>query len=147
MKTTIPLLIKLTVYIRVGQFISVLQWFDLVAYVLTLVRMLYLALTHIFRYIMHAVGKQNIAFNSWTISLSSIFIFLFFYFHFSHGVRLSPLSTAATVWPIVPAPDDRWRWLWNNRRNVNWQGKPNYSEKTCLRSTLSTTHPTLPDPS
>jgi hypothetical protein len=27
-------------------------------------------------------------------------------FYFSHGVRLSPLGTAATVWPIVPAPDD-----------------------------------------
>jgi hypothetical protein len=26
--------------------------------------------------------------------------------YFSHGVRLSPLGTAATVWPIVPAPDD-----------------------------------------
>jgi hypothetical protein len=25
---------------------------------------------------------------------------------FPHGVRLSPLGTAATVWPIVPAPDD-----------------------------------------
>jgi hypothetical protein len=25
----------------------------------------------------------------------------------SHGMRLSPLGTAATVWPIVPAPDDR----------------------------------------
>jgi hypothetical protein len=24
----------------------------------------------------------------------------------SHGVRLSPLGTAATVWTIVPAPDD-----------------------------------------
>jgi hypothetical protein len=24
-----------------------------------------------------------------------------------HGVRLSPLGTAATVWPIVPAPNDR----------------------------------------
>jgi hypothetical protein len=24
----------------------------------------------------------------------------------SHGVRLSPLGTAATVWPGVPAPDD-----------------------------------------
>jgi hypothetical protein len=23
------------------------------------------------------------------------------------GVRLSPLGTAATTWPIVPAPDDR----------------------------------------
>jgi hypothetical protein len=26
---------------------------------------------------------------------------------FSHEVRLSPLGTAVTVWPIVPAPDDR----------------------------------------
>jgi hypothetical protein len=25
---------------------------------------------------------------------------------FSHGVRLSPLGTTATVWPIVPDPDD-----------------------------------------
>jgi hypothetical protein len=24
-----------------------------------------------------------------------------------HGMRLSPLGTAATVWPIVPTPDDR----------------------------------------
>jgi hypothetical protein len=23
------------------------------------------------------------------------------------GVRLSPLGTSATVWPIVPAPDDK----------------------------------------
>jgi hypothetical protein len=30
-----------------------------------------------------------------------------FFIYFSHGVRLSPLGTAATVWPIVPAPDDR----------------------------------------
>jgi hypothetical protein len=30
-----------------------------------------------------------------------------FLFNFSHGVRLSPVSPAATVWPIVPAPDDR----------------------------------------
>jgi hypothetical protein len=46
------------------------------------------------------------------------------------GVRLSPLRTSATKWPIVPAPDDRW-WLWSNRWNENWQGKPKYSEKTC----------------
>jgi hypothetical protein len=30
-------------------------------------------------------------------------IYLFFF----RGVRLSPLGTAATVWPILPAPDDR----------------------------------------
>jgi hypothetical protein len=26
---------------------------------------------------------------------------------FLGGVRLSPLGTSATTWPIVPAPDDR----------------------------------------
>jgi hypothetical protein len=26
---------------------------------------------------------------------------------FPHGVRLSPLGTRATVWPVVPAPVDR----------------------------------------
>jgi hypothetical protein len=32
----------------------------------------------------------------------------FFKFFFSWGwVRLSPLGTSATHWPIVPAPDDR----------------------------------------
>jgi hypothetical protein len=31
--------------------------------------------------------------------------------------------------------------LWNK-----WQGKPNYSEKSCPDATLSTTNPTLPDP-
>jgi hypothetical protein len=62
---------------------------------------------------------------------------------FSHGVWLSPLDTAATVWPIVPAPDDRWWWwLCSSRWNANWQGTPKYLEKTCLNATLSTTNPT-----
>jgi hypothetical protein len=60
------------------------------------------------------------------------------------GVRLSPLGTSATNWPIVPAPDDRW-WMWSSRWNKNWHGKPKYSEKTCPSSTLSTTNPTWPD--
>jgi hypothetical protein len=45
-------------------------------------------------------------------------------------------------WPIVPALGDRWWWLRRNWWNKNWQGKPKYSEKTCPRSTLSTTNPT-----
>jgi hypothetical protein len=65
---------------------------------------------------------------------------------FSQGVRLSPLGTAVTVWPIVPVPDDRWWWLWSSRWNVNWQGNPTYSEKTCPSATLSTANPTWPDP-
>jgi hypothetical protein len=67
------------------------------------------------------------------------------FFYFSHGVRLSPLGTAATVWPIVPAPDDRW-WVRSNRWNANWQGKQKYSEKTCSSAILSTTNPTWSDP-
>jgi hypothetical protein len=45
-------------------------------------------------------------------------------------------------WPIVPAPDDMWGWLWRNWWNKDWQGKPKYSEKTCPGTTLSTTNPT-----
>jgi hypothetical protein len=31
------------------------------------------------------------------------------------GVRLNPLGTSASNWPIVPAPDDRWWWVWSSR--------------------------------
>jgi hypothetical protein len=48
--------------------------------------------------------------------------------------------------PIVPAPDDRWWWLWSNWWNEDWQGKPKYSGKTSPSDTLSTTNPTWPDP-
>jgi hypothetical protein len=59
-------------------------------------------------------------------------------------VRLSPLGTSGNIWPTVPAPDDR-LWVWSSRWNENWQGKPKYSEKTCLSATFSTTNPTWPD--
>jgi hypothetical protein len=35
-----------------------------------------------------------------------------------------------------------WLWWWRNWWNENWQGKPKYSEKTCLSATWSTTNPT-----
>jgi hypothetical protein len=60
------------------------------------------------------------------------------------GMRLSPLGTSANIWPIVPAPDDRW-WVWSSRWNENWLGKPKYSEKTCPSATLSATNPIWPD--
>jgi hypothetical protein len=60
------------------------------------------------------------------------------------GVRPSPLGTLANIWPIVPAPDDRWWWRWSSRWNENWQGKPKYWEKTCPSATLSTTNLTWP---
>jgi hypothetical protein len=58
------------------------------------------------------------------------------------GLRLGPLDTSVTNWPIVPAPDDRW--VWSSRYNENLQGKPKYSEKTFPSVTLSTTNPTWP---
>jgi hypothetical protein len=61
------------------------------------------------------------------------------------GVRLSPLGTSATNWPILPAPNDRWWWMWSSRRNKTCQGKPKYSEKICPSANLSTTNPTWPD--
>jgi hypothetical protein len=75
----------------------------------------------------------------YVVSLSYIF------FTFSHRMRVSPLGTAATVWPIVPAPDDRSWWLWSSRWNANWHGKQKYSEKNCPVATVYTTNPTSPD--
>jgi hypothetical protein len=49
-------------------------------------------------------------------------------------------------WPIVPAPDDRWGWLWSNWWNEDGQRKPEYSEKTYPSTTLSTTNSTWPEP-
>jgi hypothetical protein len=61
------------------------------------------------------------------------------------GMRLSPFATSATIWHIVPAPDDRWWWMWSNRWKEKRQGKQKYSEKTYHSDTLSTTNPTWPD--
>jgi hypothetical protein len=60
-------------------------------------------------------------------------------------VGLSPLY-CGHFWLIVPAPDDRWGWLWRNWWNEDWKGKPKYSEKPCPSATLSTTNPTWQDP-
>jgi hypothetical protein len=78
----------------------------------------------------------------WTKNLGKNIEFGFFF----RGVRLSPLGTETTVWSVVPAPDDRWWWLWSSRWNANWEGKPKYSEKICPSATLSTTNPTWADP-
>jgi hypothetical protein len=59
-------------------------------------------------------------------------------------VKLSPVGTSASIWPIVPTPDDRW-WACSSRWNENWQGKPKYSEQTYPIATLSTINPTWPD--
>jgi hypothetical protein len=65
------------------------------------------------------------------------------------GWDLSPFGIVITVWPILPASNDRWWWwwwLWSNRWNANWHGKTKYSEKTFPILTLSNTNPTWFDP-
>jgi hypothetical protein len=57
-----------------------------------------------------------------------------------------PTRYCGHFWHIVQAPDDKWRWLWSNWWNEDWQGKPKYSEKTCPSANLSTTFHTWPDP-
>jgi hypothetical protein len=89
---------------------------------------------------LYSILSTTIHFSLQGISHTSIVIFLVSF----SGVRLSPLGTSANIWPIVPAPDDRW-WVWSSRWNENWQGKPKYSEKTCPIATLSTTNPAWPD--
>jgi hypothetical protein len=44
------------------------------------------------------------------------------HFFIASGVGLSPLY-CGHFWPIVPAPDDRWGWLWSNWWNEDWKGK------------------------
>jgi hypothetical protein len=50
-------------------------------------------------------------FNFTTLFKCGCFISLLFFLHFIlvswGGVRLNPLGTSATIWPTVPAPDDR----------------------------------------
>jgi hypothetical protein len=72
-------------------------------------------------------------------------IFPLFVFFLICAVGLwGPAATVGLF--IVPAPDDRWWWLWRNWWNEDWQGKPKYSENTCPSATLSTTNPTWLDP-
>jgi hypothetical protein len=41
-------------------------------------------------------------------------------FFIASGVGLSPLY-CGHFWPIVPASDDRWGWLWSNWWNEDWR--------------------------
>jgi hypothetical protein len=59
---------------------------------------------------------------SWTVYL--LLFCLWDYWHCGHS------------WPIVTASGDKWRWLWRSRWNVDWQGKPKFSEKTCPSATI-----------
>jgi hypothetical protein len=79
-----------------------------------------------------------VTFSFWIITIKQYTVrttfFLFVRWDFGYCGR---------YWPILPAPDDRWRWLWRNLWNEDWQGKPKYSYPS---ATLSTTNPTWLDP-
>jgi hypothetical protein len=66
-------------------------------------------------------------------------VYLFMYYYYS-WVETEPTWYCCHYLPVVPAPDDRWWWLWSNWWNEDWQGKPN-----CPSATLSTTQPTWTD--
>lgn len=53
------------------------------------------------------------------------------------------IRTSSTLWPIVPAPDNK-LWVWNSWWNENCKEKTKYS-KTTRRATLWTTNTTWPD--
>jgi hypothetical protein len=54
-------------------------------------------------------------------------------------------STLATSSPILPAPDDRWSWVWTCRWNDNWERQlKGWRGKTCPSSTTPTTNSTWP---
>jgi hypothetical protein len=72
----------------------------------------------------------------------TIYIYILFFFKLAGW----DFGFCGHYWPIVPAPDYRWWWLWRNWWNEDWQGKAKYSEKTWLGATLSTTNPTRLDP-
>jgi hypothetical protein len=53
----------------------------------------------------------------------------YFFFISLGGMRLNPLGTSASNWPILPAPDDRWWWVWSGgmrigRGNTSSRRKP-----------------------
>jgi hypothetical protein len=85
------------------------------------------------------INKVTILWNVMPCSLIGSF------FSFSEWRETESTWYVGHCWPIVPAPDDRWWWLWSSWWNQDWQGKPKYSEKTYPSATLSTTNPTWPD--
>jgi hypothetical protein len=72
------------------------------------------------------------------------YLWLFFLIRIAGGgVQLGPLGTAPPQLTYCTYPG--WLWGWRIWSNDDWQGKPNYSEKTYPSVTLSTTNPTWPD--
>jgi hypothetical protein len=81
--------------------------------------------------------------------LNGLRLNLYIYFFNLHNGGGSPSWVPSARRPLnglLYLPRPGWLWWWRNWWNEDWQGKPNYSEKTCPSATLSTTNPTWPDP-
>jgi hypothetical protein len=75
------------------------------------------------------------------------FNFLFIYFLISWGgMRLSPLGTSATVRPIVPAPDDRWWWVWSSRIRIGRGNRSTQRKPTAVPLAHHKSRMTWPGP-
>jgi hypothetical protein len=87
---------------------------------------------------------QSKAKESSTCCLVIAWLFFLFFFNLCGGT----LGTAATTGLfIVPAPDDRWWWLWRNWWNEDCAGETEVlGQKLCPSASLCTTYPTWLDP-
>jgi hypothetical protein len=72
--------------------------------------------------------------------------YYYYYYYYYYWGETESTWYCGHYWPIVPAPNDIWWWLWSRGWNEDWQGKPKYSEKTCPSATYSTTNPSWPNP-
>jgi hypothetical protein len=76
-----------------------------------------------------------------------MFLFWFLYRIANSGGGVQTGSTRHRSHLLFYCACPGWLWRWRIIRwNVNWQGNPKYSEKTCPSAILSTTNPTWPDP-
>jgi hypothetical protein len=79
-----------------------------------------------------------------TFYTNTILLLFTIFYYYSWWCETEFTWYCGHFWPIVPAPDDRWGWLWSSWWNEDWQGKP--KEKTWPSATFSATYPTRPDP-
>jgi hypothetical protein len=61
--------------------------------------------------------------------------FIYIYIHFFCYLVYEAIGTAATP-GLLCQPRLIVEWLWRSRWNVDWQGKPKFSEKTCPSATF-----------
>jgi hypothetical protein len=85
--------------------------------------------------------KMDVRFGTWNVR--STYVFLYYYYWWGGTTSLGSAATSGLLYkPQMTDEDD----FWSNWWNIDWQGKPKYSEKTCPSPTLSTTKSHMPRP-